>query len=60
MVKVDRVAIGGTTGLSLEQVLVIRIVMELMKASRQTEIGELDVSTAVQQNVVRLDVTATN
>jgi len=34
--------------------------MQLMKASRQTEISELDMSTTIEQNVVRFDIAVQN
>jgi hypothetical protein len=60
LVKVDGIAIGGTARLSLEQLLVVGIVMQLMKASRQTEISKFDVSTPVKQDIVWLDITVMN
>ena len=41
-----------------EQFLVVVGVMLLMEACRQTEIRQLDVAAAVEQDVVGLDVTA--
>jgi hypothetical protein len=37
--------------------LVVGIVMQLVKASRQAEISELDMATTVEQDVVRFDIT---
>jgi hypothetical protein len=34
--------------------------MQLVKASRQAEISELDMPTTVKQDVVRFDITANN
>jgi hypothetical protein len=31
--------------------------MQLVEPSRQSEIGQLDMTTAVEQDVVRLDIT---
>ncbi len=31
--------------------------MQLVKASRQTEIGELDMTTTVKQDIIRFDIT---
>jgi hypothetical protein len=40
--------------------LVIGTVMQLMKASRQTEIRELDMSTTIKQNIIRFDIAMQN
>ena len=61
--QIDLVEINGVAvtrlwrRLALQKLLVIRVVMEAMEASRQAEIGELDMSATVKQDVVRLDVT---
>ena len=60
LVKVDRVAVGRSSRLSLKKLLVVGTIMQLMKASRQTEISELDMSTTIEQNVVRFDVAVQN
>lgn len=57
LVQVYRVSVGRSTRLSLEKLLVVGVVMKLVKAGRQTKVGELDVSTTVQQDVVGFDVT---
>jgi hypothetical protein len=60
LVKVDRVAVGRSSRLSLKKLLVVGTIMQLMKASRQTEISELDMSTTIEQNVVRFDIAVQN
>jgi hypothetical protein len=57
LVKVNRVSVLGSVRFALQELLIIGIVMKLMKASRQTEIGKLDVAATVKKNVVRFDIT---
>ena len=48
LVEGDRVAVAGPIGGAFEELLVVRILVLCMESSRQTEIGELDVATAVE------------
>lgn len=48
LIQGDRVTVTRTVRLALQELLVIVVVVELVKARRQTEIGQLDVATAVQ------------
>ena len=41
-----------------EQLLVVSRIVLSVETSRQTEVGELDVSAAVEEDVVGLDVTS--
>lgn len=41
----------------MQKLLVVRVVVKAMEASRQSKIGKLDVSAPIKQDVVRLDVT---
>lgn len=50
--------VAGLVRLALQKLLVIVVVMQLVETSRQTEISQLDMTTAVQKNVVGLDVSA--
>jgi hypothetical protein len=60
LVQIDRIAVGRSSRLSLKELLVIGTVMQLMKASRQTEIRELDMSTTIKQNIIRFDIAMQN
>jgi hypothetical protein len=40
-----------------KQFLVVASVVLLVESRRETEVSELDVTTAIEQNVVRLDIT---
>lgn len=58
LVEVNRVAVTGFwRRLTLQKLLIIRVVVKAMEASRQAEICELNMSAPVKQDVVRLDVT---
>ena len=55
----NRVAVvAGSVGFSLEQLLIVIVVVELMEARRQTKVGQLDVAAPVQQDIIGLDITA--
>jgi hypothetical protein len=60
LVQVDRVAVCRSSRLSLKELLVIGTVVQLMKASRQTEISKLDMSTTIKKNIIRFNVTMQN
>lgn len=47
LVQGDRVAVTRPTRRTLEKLLVIRILMLCVETSRETKIGELDVSTTI-------------
>lgn len=58
LVEINRVAVTGLwCRLPLQKLLVVRVVVKAMEASRQSKIGKLDVSAPIKQDVVRLDVT---
>jgi hypothetical protein len=42
--------------MSAKKVLIVRRLMLSVEARRETKIGELEVSTLVEQDVVRLDI----
>lgn len=56
LVQGNRVTIARPVRLSLQELLVIIIVVELVEARGQTEISELDMTTAVEENIVGLDI----
>ena len=58
-VEVDRVAVAVVRAgwrAPLQQLLVVGSIMLLVEARAETKVGQLDVSAAVQENVVRFDV----
>lgn len=59
LIQSDGVPVSWPVWFALEEVLVIGVVMQLMEASRESKIGELDMATTVQKNVIRFDITIT-
>jgi hypothetical protein len=57
IIKVTRVAVPVLGSRVFEKVLVVSVVVGLFASGRKTEIGKLDVTTAVKQDVVGFDVT---
>lgn len=60
LVKGDRVAVlaVGLLGVTAEQLLVVGSFVLLVETRGETKVGKLDVSTAVEEDVVGFDVTA--
>jgi hypothetical protein len=57
IVEVTRVAVSVFGGRVLEEVLIISVVVGFLASGRETKVSKLDMTAAVKQNVVRLDVT---
>ena len=57
LVEIHGIAVSWPTRLSLEQLLVIGIVMKLVEASRQTKVSKFDMATTIQQYVVWFYIT---
>ena len=57
LVKIHRISVSWPARFSLQELLIIGVVVKLVEASRQTKIGKFDMTTAVQQNVVRFYIT---
>lgn len=57
LVKRNRVAVPRLIRRAFQQLLVIRTFMLLMKASGETKVCKLDVSTTIKEDVIRLNVT---
>lgn len=61
--EIDLVKINGipillfARGCSLQEVLVVGVVVLRMESSRQTEVSELDMASTIKEDVVWLDVT---
>jgi hypothetical protein len=49
--------IVGLVGLSLKQVLVVRVIVQFLETGGQSEICQLYMAATVKQDVVRFDVT---
>lgn len=59
LVDGDRVAVvARLVGLSLEELLVVVVVVQLVEAGRQAEIRQLDVAAPVEEDVVWFDISA--
>lgn len=51
------ISISWSVRLALEELTVVVLIVPLVEAGRETKIGQLDMATTVEENVVWLDVT---
>ena len=58
IVEVSRVAVSIPGGRVLQEVLVVCIVVGLLPTGGKAEVSKLDVTTAIEKNVVRFDITS--
>lgn len=58
LVEGDRVPVSPwPRRLALEELLVVVVIVQLVEARRQAEIGKFDVTAPIKEDVVRLDIT---
>ena len=57
LVDGNRVSISRTVALSLEKLLVVVIVVQLVESRRKAKIGQFDVTAAIQEDIVGFDIT---
>lgn len=60
LVDGDRVTVTRSIRLALQELLVVVVVMELVESGRQAEVSQLDVSTAIEQDVIGFNVSSVN
>lgn len=58
LVNSNRASISRSVGLSLEELLVVVVVVQLVEAGGETKVSQLDMAASVEENVIRLDITA--
>lgn len=57
LVQGDRVSVTRSTRRALEKLLVVRVLVLCVETSGETKVGELDVSTTIEKDIVGLDIT---
>lgn len=57
LINGNRVTVARFVRSSLQQLLVVVVVVQAIETGRESEIGKLDVTSAVQQDIVGFDIT---
>jgi hypothetical protein len=58
LVEIDRITVARPIGLALEKILIIGVIMQFVKSSREAKVGKFDMSTTIKQDVIGFDVTS--